>query len=447
MTHSTAAPPPRRRVLAPALVLCAVLVLTLCAAASVPPGTIRAYFPLDAGTMAVGRDGEPVKVFDRADLVPGTRVLAGTSSSLVRADEQRAWLATGRLPAPAELGSSTMVRDALLDLHLLTASGAPVAGWAPAWRYVWPRDSALMASALARTGHHAEAEQVLSFLQRVQPSSGVFEARYAPDGTPVRDGRRPQTDSLGWVLWALDDVASQLPVAARRDFLERYRSLLDSSSRAALALVDHPAALPPPAPDYWETRERDLTLSTAALVAAGLDAAGRLYAVLDDSSRAETLVAAAARTRAAIHATFAADGYPRTAGGSAAGVDLGVSFLLPPFGPADDDVQRVWRASATAMARPAGGLAPGASWREDGVSWTTATSSHAMTAAFVGDRTEALRWLRWLDAHRTGPGSLPEKVLADGRPASVAPLAWPAAAVVIAADRLQESSTSVPGPR
>ena len=33
-------------------------------------------------------------------------------------------------------------------------------------------------------------------------------------------------------------------------------------------------------------------------------------------------------------------------------------------------------------------------------------------------------------------GSLPEKVLADGRPASVAPLAWSAAAVVLSADTL-----------
>jgi GH15 family glucan-1,4-alpha-glucosidase len=44
--------------------------------------------------------------------------------------------------------------------------------------------------------------------------------------------------------------------------------------------------------------------------------------------------------------------------------------------------------------------------------------------------------LRWLDQHRTAAGSLPEKVLRDGQPASVSPLAWTAAAVVITADRL-----------
>ena len=37
------------------------------------------------------------------------------------------------------------------------------------------------------------------------------------------------------------------------------------------------------------------------------------------------------------------------------------------------------------MLRPAGGLAPGGSWRDDGISWTTATSSYALAAAALGD--------------------------------------------------------------
>ena len=47
-----------------------------------------------------------------------------------------------------------------------------------------------------------------------------------------------------------------------------------------------------------------------------------------------------------------------------------------------------------------------------------------------------MAWLDWLDRHRTPAGSFPEKVLADGRPASVAPLAWTAAAVLLTADTL-----------
>ena len=88
------------------------------------------------------------------------------------------------------------------------------------------------------------------------------------------------------------------------------------------------------------------------------------------------------------------------------------------------------------MVRPGGGLAPGGSWRRDGISWTNVTASRAMTAAFIGDHDEAMARLHWLDQHRTAAGSLPEKVLPNGQPASVAPLAWTAAAVVITADQL-----------
>jgi len=54
--------------------------------------------------------------------------------------------------------------------------------------------------------------------------------------------------------------------------------------------------------------------------------------------------------------------------------------------------------------------------------------------AAKADRAEAL--LTWLGDHRTDAGSFPEKVLYDGRPAAVAPLAWTAALVVIARHEL-----------
>jgi glucoamylase len=420
------------------LVLCAALLLAWCAAAVPQAGTGHAFFPLDSGTMALGRGGEIVKVFDADDLVPGTRVLAGTPDSTRLAAEQRAWLASGTVPTVPELGSSTMVRDALLDLHVLSHPyGVAVAGWAPPWRYVWPRDSALVATALARTGHLADADRVLTFLERSQPENGIFAARYRPDGTGVPDGRGPQTDSVGWALWALQQVVQTLPSAEKRPFVERHRQLLDSSARAAETLLDNPRSLPPASSDYWETSERKLTLSTAALLHAGLRSAADLYAELGEPEQSRQADALATRTAAAIQRAFGPRGYPRVAGGSPSSVDLGVSYLLPPFAAtADEGVLQIWRASAARMARPAGGLAPGGAWRRDGVSWNTATSSYAMTAAFVGPREVAVARLGWLDQHRTALGSLPEKVLADGEPASVAPLAWAAAAVIIAADQL-----------
>lgn len=430
---------PRRRTSVGALLVCALLVLAVCSAGSARAGIGHAYFPLASGTVALGAGGAVVAVDSAARLVPGTRVLAGTPDSARLAAEQRDWLASGTVPDIPELGGSTMTRDALLDLHVLSApDGVAVAGWAPPWQYVWPRDSALVATALARTGHPADAERVIAFLQRVQPESGIFEARYTPDGSGVPDGRGLQSDSVGWTLWALRAVVTELPRSERVAFLERHRPLLDRSASAALRLVANPQSLPPVSSDYWERKERGLTLATAAMVHAGLLAASELAEMMEEDDLAARTSVAAGHVGSAIGRTFGSDGYPRTAGGPASSVDLGVSFLLPPFtGSVEGDVLEVWRRSAQWMARPSGGLAPGGSWRADGVSWNTATSSSAMTAAFVGDRDASVARLRWLDAHRTEPGSLPEKVLSDGQPASVAPLAWAAASVLITVAELQ----------
>ena len=73
------------------------------------------------------------------------------------------------------------------------------------------------------------------------------------------------------------------------------------------------------------------------------------------------------------------------------------------------------------------------------MSWTPTTATWALAAAGSGDREQALERLTWLAEHRTAEGSLPEKVLADGRPAAVAPLAWTAAAVVLTAVALTQA--------
>lgn len=426
-----------RRAGALGLGLALLLVLSLCTSAAAARDLRDRELPLDAQTVAVGAAGDLVAVPDAALLVPGSRVLAGTPGTAAQLVAERAWLAAGSVPAVPDLGSSTLVRDALLDLRVLSlTSGVPVAGFTPGWRYVWPRDSALAAAALARTGHQREAEAALDFLQRVQPPSGVFAARYLPDGSGVPDDRPAQLDSVGWALWSLAAVVQTRPAGERATLVRRYRSLLDRSAAAALQAAAGRESLPPASPDYWERPERRLTLATAALVRSGLEAGAELYRVVDDA-RGATLAAAAARTTAAVRVAFAADGYPRRRGGPASSVDLGVVFLLPPFArDAAPDVVAAWRTLPTFLRRPAGGLAPGGSWPDDGISWTNSTASYALAAAALGDRATATAWLGWLDAHRTAAGSLPEKVLADGRPAAVAPLAWSAAAVVLTADTL-----------
>jgi hypothetical protein len=422
----------------PLAILLCLLVLALIGSSGLLAQRNRsATVPLDAVAVAIGPGGGLVEIAAADGLVPSSRVLAGMPDSLDLAREQAAWLAKGTVPSIAGL-SSDLVATALLDLHVLSRPhGVAVAGWSEPWRYVWPRDAALVASALARTGHYVDAERIVGFLQHVQPESGLFQARYLADGSGIPDSRGIELDGIGWALWATDQVAAELNQADRTAFLKRHRRLIDRSTQAALSSISTPSSLPPASADYWEVKEKRLTLATAAVVCAGLESSAQLYQALGEVDKTHAAAVGATRLRAAIKKDFGHSGYPRHLGGGSDSVDLGVDFLLPPLSSGvDETVVSAWQRAAALMARPAGGLAPGGSWRRDGVSWTNATASRAMTAAFIGHREEALARLRWLDQHRTAAGSLPEKVLSNGQPAAVSPLAWTAAAVVITADQL-----------
>ena len=380
----------------------------------------------------------------KATYLDGTRVLApgpDASAQVVRAleaaaAEANAWLNGGVVPG-ADGPYEAMARGALLDLRALTGpDGALVAAQYPRWAYAWPRDNSFSAVAFARTGHLDEATAILNFLDRAQGPNGSFEARYLLDGSGPPDDRAPQTDGTGWTLWALGQVVDAAPEAERAAILSQFAGLLDRSTSFALAQMDNPGSLPAPSPDYWEVRERALTLGTAAPLLAGLESAAHLYELASahdgaaGSGLADEAADGALRLRAAIEATFGPRGYPRHATGGKR--DTATAFIMAPFvseplvGAAE-----AWLASIPGMERPAGGLAPGGSWKSDGISWTPETAIYALSAAHQGDVERARGWLTWLDGHRTASGALPEKVLADGSPAAVAPLAWTNAVVLL----------------
>src|SRR3954452_8181053 len=421
------------------LALAAVAVCLAAAAVPVRPfGTTRP--PLLTAAVAVGADGRLVPLSPAAAgaLAPGTRVLA--TAGIDRVSAQRDWLAAGSVPG--EDGPyGDLVADALLDLDTLTLpDGAALAAWPEPWRYVWPRDASFVAAAFAAAGHRDDALRVLEYLQALQPASGVFQARYRPDGTGPPDARGQQSDASGLVLWASARLVAQTPDAAgRAAVLERLRPLVDRSTAALLRLTGGRRGLPPPSGDYWEVRDDRLSLGTAAPIAAGLAAAADLYAAAGEPGRARAGAARATALYAAIDRAFGRTGYPRYLGDTQP--DASIAFLLPPFRrevrPA---VLATWRYAALGMRRPAGGLAPGAAWPDDGVSWTPETALFALTAAASGQRGPAEHWLAWLRDHCTTFGALPEKVLADGSPAGPAPLTFTAAPLVLAAAELAPPS-------
>lgn len=411
------------------------------------PAPVHAVVPLYQEGVGRSADGSATAVptgSSRAYL-PGSRVLdpgpdastAEVAAARRAASADRAWLAAGTVPGAGSLYED-MTTTALLDLRtLLLDDGALIAGWSTRWRYVWPRDAAFGAVALARTGHVDDAVDVLAFLDRVQAENGSFQARYLPDASGPPDERGLQLDGTGWALWATGEVVAELPAARRAAVLTRLRPLLDRSAQRAVALVAGDG-LPPASADYWEVPEARLTLGTVAPLLAGLQRAALLYLELGEPATAASVAEAAGVTARAVAATFADGAYGRYADGTIA--DAASAFVLPPFvrEPMPGALE-AWRASAERMSRPAGGLAPGEGWKQDGISWTPQTSLYAWVAATVGDVEAADRWLTWLDLHRTGTGAIPEKVLADGSPAAVAPLAWSAACVLLAVDQLDRA--------
>lgn len=367
----------------------------------------------------------------------------------VRSDN--AWLAQGSVPTggpdPAtgtDRGYRDMAARALLDLRLLTRpNGASLASWYSKWRYCWPRDSAFAVAAFTVTGHPAEARRVLRFLSRAQNESGMWAARYNPDGTAVADGRAPQLDSLGWVLWATWFYGVQTrPSGASEDVTHdlwpMVRRAADHLSRSLDA-----EGLPPASSDYWERdhrRERDPrrpTLGVVGPVLAGLRSAADLARTRGEPAKAAEWRRAAQRVSDAVGRQFARYGYPRSPVPRSP-MDTSVTFIAPPFAPAD---AAVTAAIAEAQARqrlPNGGVVPGEGWSGNpDVAWTPETALFGLNAAASGRTGEAVSRLGWLSAHRTSLGVLPEKVGPTGRPAGPAPLGWTASIVLLGLSAMQ----------
>lgn len=328
---------------------------------------------------------------------------------------------------------------ALRDLDLMVLDGgardgAVLAGLRGPWRYTWTRDCAWVAAALAVSGRADDGLRVLRAVQhreqrRAELGLPGWQGRYLPDGSGrTPDDRGVQLDGPGWVLWATSVWAASAG-EGRRAGLEGLRSLVVSAAASAQAAVDPGTGLTRPSMDYWELSAQVSTLGVAAPVLAGLRAAGPLLDSLGLPAQATAARGAATDLDRAVERAYGTRGYPRQVGGGAR--DTAVAWLTPPFAPARAQSLRARDAAFADAGRAVGGVAPGAAWEDNGVAWTPETAAFALSFAASGDRARAEALLDWLEAHRTSMGSLPEVVGPDGRPASVAPLSWTAAAVLL----------------
>jgi glucoamylase len=401
-----------------------------------PPGVPRLYAAGIAEEPCSAREVSVVPSNLSGTYVPDSSVLStqaasACAGSAIRAD--RSWLQSGLIPGRTGPLRSMATR-ALLNLHLsVRPNGAVIAGWQPGWDHSWPRDSSWVAVALADTGHGADAYAILRFLQRTQQPDGWWAARYSPDGAPVNDGRPAELDADGWVPWAVWSWSTAM-TASGRDVNGELSGLWPMVSAAADAAVRAltPDGLPVAAMDYWEHGEQ-VSLGTAAPLLAGLRAAVAIARDLGAASSARSWSQAVTTLADGIRIGFGRYGYQHLAYDGSSGSDAAITFLGPPFEDQNAAVDQAATQAMKSLALPNGGLLPGLAWAGNKTAaWTAETAFFALFSAETGAHQTASRILSWLAAHRTKLGTLPEMVNAHGAPASVAPLAWTDAVVLLA---------------
>ena len=284
----------------------------------------------------------------------------------------RRWTARALPLGPAAPAWATRIHErSLLVLRTLTdhRTGAFAAGIRDGWAYVWPRDAAAAAIALAAAGYRAEATKIARFLGKLDVEGA---ARFHGDASPVTDGRAVQGDEAGWVRAAAR--ATGLPIPTRR---------LSWRGRG----------------DYGERGgERGDYLGNA--VAAGVSPA-RIGALFGTPA-----------------------GLVRRAGDPASGLDSAAAWAVRPFPrPAlAAAVQRSLRLLASEGGRF--GIEPSRDWPGNDP-WTAPTAWSAWSLAALGDRPVALALLGDLRRAETDAGDLPERVgAATGVPRSTTPLGW-----------------------
>jgi hypothetical protein len=305
----------------------------------------------------------------------------GVFAAAARSD--RGWLARATPLGPgAPVWARRMYGRSLLVLRALTdrRTGALAAGPRDGWAYVWPRDAAAGAIALAGAGYADEARRVAGFLARLDLDAG---ARFDGVGRAVpHDGRRRAGDSAGWV----------------------------ASARRSTGL-------------------------DAGLAAAGIDWTGRHDYTERDGESGDYLGNALASDLAAadLRDRFATKrGLVRRSGDAASGLDSAAAWAVAPFGrpelrgPARRTLVRF------AIKTERFGITPTERWPGQDP-WTAPTAWSALGLVKLGETALADRLLSALRRAATPAGALPERVDRDsGVPRSTTPLAWSHAFAILA---------------
>jgi len=175
------------------------------------------------------------------------------------------------------------------------------------YSYMWPRDGALIACAMAKAGYTGTVAPFFRFCANALNEEGYLLHKYNPDGSVgsswhpyVVDGevqlpiQEDETALVLYALWEQYKNGKQL-----EDCQALYPTLVRPAARFLLQYIEPALQLPKPSYDLWEER-RGIFTFTCATVFAGLKAAARFAQLFGDDNRYRRYDDGAERIREAI---------------------------------------------------------------------------------------------------------------------------------------------------
>ncbi len=214
------------------------------------------------------------------------------------------WLANRKphfadLPAPitALYNSSLLIIRTQIDHSgaVIAANDYDITQFArDTYSYMWPRDGALVSSALTHAGYETLTQKFFEFCRNAITPEGYLLHKYNPDGSLAsswhpwyREGERQlpiQEDETGLVIWAL-----WKHYACYRDIewiSPLFRPLIVRAADWMCSYRDTETGLPLPSWDLWEER-RGVHAFTVGSVWAGLEAAANFCTAFGETALAQ----------------------------------------------------------------------------------------------------------------------------------------------------------------
>ena len=162
------------------------------------------------------------------------------------------------------------------------------------YAYVWPRDGAIAALALARAGDFNASRRFFEFARDVISPNGYFMHKYRPDkalGSSwhawIEHGKRRlpiQEDGTALVIYALWNY---FQLSKDLEFVEGvYNPLVKAAAEFMSAYIDEKTKLPKPSFDIWEMKY-GMDTFTASCVYGALDIAAKLADLLGKKKSAK----------------------------------------------------------------------------------------------------------------------------------------------------------------